>query len=279
MKYYIPEAVIFSKGAFVMEQSIRRRIIRCHESGLKPAEDEIVVEYPLTIMLNGTEFATIVCSPVDLEDLVYGFLAAEGVIRFSSNLKVLSIDLKGGFAYAETCHPVPLAREYYAKRFIGSCCGKGRQSFYFHNDVKTAKTITSQAVVTLDECFHLMEMMQNQSQCFRQTGGVHNAALCTRNQLIAMRTDIGRHNALDKIYGHWLRSPVPLYDKLVVFSGRISSEILLKTAKIGVGILLSKSAPTDLALTLADELGITTIGFMRNRKCNIYTHPNRILPH
>lgn len=79
-------------------------------------------------------------------------------------------------------------------------------------------------------------------------------------------------------YGHWLRSPIPLHDKLVAFSGRISSEILLKAAKIGVGILLSKSAPTDLALTLADELGITT-GFMRNRKCNIYTHPDRILPH
>ncbi len=263
----------------VMEQSIRRPVIRCHESELEPVEDDIVVEYPLTIMLNGIEFATIVCSPVDVEDLVYGFLAAEGVIRASSDLKALSLDYKGGFAYAETRNPSPQAREFYSKRFIGSCCGKSRQSFYFHNDVKTAKTVTSRAVVTLDECFQLMEMMHSRSNCFRQTGGVHNAALCDRSQILAMRTDIGRHNALDKLYGHWLRSPIPLHDKLAAFSGRISSEILLKAAKIGVGILLSKSAPTDLALTLADELGITTVGFMRNRKCNIYTHPDRILPH
>jgi FdhD protein len=88
--------------------------------------------------------------------------------------------------------------------------------------------------------------------------------------------DIGRHNALDKIYGHCLRNNISIHEKLLVFSGRISSEILLKAAKIGCEMVLSKSAPTDLALQLAEQLGITTIGFIRNEAFNIYTCPERI---
>jgi FdhD protein len=82
---------------------------------------------------------------------------------------------------------------------------------------------------------------------------------------------------LDKIYGTVLEQKITLNDKLIVFSGRISSEVLLKVSKIGVGILLSKSAPTDLALNLANELGITAIGFARENKMNVYTHPHRIV--
>ncbi|AFH84834.1 Formate dehydrogenase accessory protein FdhD [Bacillus anthracis str. H9401] len=89
--------------------------------------------------------------------------------------------------------------------------------------------------------------------------------------------DIGRHNALDKIYGYCLKNNISIGDKIIVFSGRISSEILLKVAKIGCEIILSKSAPTELALQLAEELGITTIGFIRNQSLNVYTHPERVL--
>jgi FdhD protein len=212
-----------------------------------------------------------------LEELVLGFLAAEGVIRFAAEVKSVGIDQKRGFAYVETTKPQTVAPDYYSKRWLGSCCGKSRQSFYFYNDARTAKTVTSRAKMTISECYRLMEMLQEKSSCFRQTGGVHNAALCEQGQILALRTDIGRHNTLDKLYGFWLHHPFPLSDKLIAFSGRISSEVLLKVAKMGVGILLSKSAPTDLALKLADELEITTVGFIRHQQANIYTHPERIL--
>jgi FdhD protein len=88
--------------------------------------------------------------------------------------------------------------------------------------------------------------------------------------------DIGRHNALDKIYGYCLKNNISIGNKVIVFSGRISSEILLKVAKIGCEVVLSKSAPTELALELAEELGITTVGFIRNNSFNIYTCPERI---
>jgi FdhD protein len=118
--------------------------------------------------------------------------------------------------------------------------------------------------------------MQEQSTDFKQTGGVHNAALCTSDELIISRTDIGRHNALDKIYGYCLQKKIPRADKVLAFSGRLSSEVLLKVAKIGIGIILSKSAPTTLGIDLANDLGITMVGFIRQNQLNVYSHPERI---
>jgi FdhD protein len=131
--------------------------------------------------------------------------------------------------------------------------------------------------ITTEDCFHLMHEMQDGANIFKKTGGVHNAALCDVHGIVLSRMDIGRHNALDKIYGHCLRHHISMQDKIIVFSGRISSEILLKVSKIGCEIVLSKSAPTELALQLAEQLGITTVGFIRQDTLNIYTHPQRIL--
>lgn len=238
--------------------------------------EEIAEEFALTIMLNGTEFATIVCSPFEIEELIIGFLAAEGIIRFYDEIKSISIDEKLGFAYVETFKEIDGTQTDHSKRFIGSCCGKSRQ-FYFKNDAKTAKTVMSSTTVKAGRCLALMKELHNRSEHFLKTGGVHNAALADSNQLLSMHTDIGRHNALDKLYGHILKNKLSVRDKIIVFSGRISSEVLLKVSKIGIGILISKSAPTNLALEFANELGITAIGFVRGDKMNIYTHPHRVI--
>lgn len=253
--------------------------IRDHSPVTEYTED-VATEYPLTIYINNEEFATLVCSPTNIEELVIGFLASEGFIRFyADDVQALSIDPHRGFAFVELTNKPIINQQYYSKRFFGSCCGKSRTSFYFHNDVRTAKTSTSKVQIEAKQCITLMESMQNESNIFKQTGGVHNAALCSPSEIIVSRCDIGRHNALDKIYGYSLMNRIPVRDRILVFSGRISSEVLLKAAKIGVGIILSKSAPTDLALDLANDLNITTVGFIRNEKMNIYTHPERIFIH
>jgi FdhD protein len=261
------------------ERIVTERVVYKYDGEtIEELSDTMAVEFPLTIKLNGEEFATMVCTPSDMEDLVIGFLASEAVIRSAGEIESLTVDPDKGFAYVELRNKLPMNRDTYSKRFIGSCCGKSRQ-FYFHNDVKTAKTIQTQSGVQVraEQCIRLMRKLQDASPHFRQTGGVHNAALCTVDDLLLSRTDIGRHNALDKIFGHMLRNNISSRDKIIVFSGRISSEVLLKTAKIGASILLSKSAPTDLALSLAEELGITAAGFVRNGQMNIYTHPHRIV--
>lgn len=239
-------------------------------------EDEIATEFPLTLKLDREEFATIVCTPTDLEDMVLGFLASEGIIRTAAELRSLHIDESRGIADVELVNKQNTAKDWVNKRFIGSCCGKSRQ-FYFHNDARTAKTIpTGSTTVTASECLELMRQLQQSSSEFQSTGGVHNAALCGPEGILITRTDIGRHNALDKIYGYCIRHQISLKGKMIAFSGRVSSEVLLKTAKIGAGLLLSKSAPTQLALQLADELGITVIGFIRGQSFNVYTHPERV---
>lgn len=238
-------------------------------------DDEVAIEYPLTIVVNGEEFATIVCSPSSLEELIIGFLASEGIIRHKQDIDSLNIDENRGFAYVQIHQNLQNLKENVSKRFIGSCCGKSRQ-FYFYNDVKTAKTVMKTISISYKQCFQLMEQLKEKSTLFKRTGGIHNGALCSKEKIIQSFSDIGRHNVLDKIYGYCIKNNVYLADKVIAFSGRISSEVLLKVSKMGCGILLSKSAPTNLALQLAEELNITTVGFMRGNKMNIYTHGERI---
>ncbi|MFZ3578729.1 formate dehydrogenase accessory sulfurtransferase FdhD [Virgibacillus sp. DJP39] len=121
-----------------------------------------------------------------------------------------------------------------------------------------------------------MTVFDERADVFSHTGGVHQAGLATNHQIEASFIDIGRHNALDKLFGFILLNKFPVKDYCILFSGRISSEVILKVSKIGSGILLAKSAPTDLALKLANDLQITAVGFIRNTSLNVYTHEGRI---
>ncbi|MDQ0256854.1 FdhD protein [Evansella vedderi] len=261
-----------------MVNEVRRtQPITKYEYGkLFEVEDTIATEYPLTVFVNGEEFATMVCTPTHLKELVIGFLASDGIIRFPDDIDSLSIDDEKGFAYVQLKNKQISSQSFVTKRFIGSCCGKSRQ-FYFQHDAKTAKTIRSRNTLTVQQSIHLMKTMQEDSSDFQLTGGLHNTALCTKDKVIVSRSDIGRHNALDKIYGYCMENNISLGDKVLVFSGRISSEVLLKVSKIGVGIILSKSAPTTLAIELAEDLGITAVGFVRGNRLNVYSHPERII--
>ncbi|BFH60863.1 formate dehydrogenase accessory sulfurtransferase FdhD [Paenibacillus azoreducens] len=253
-------------------------VIRYENGMIGEKTDLIVTEHPITIKINGEEFATLVCTPEYIEDMAVGYLASEGVIAGIDEIKNLWVQEEEGFVHAEVSRWSPLHRQLYSKRYVTSCCGASRQGFVFFNDAKTAKHLHDVPVeLSFDDVFRLVKDMQEGAEIFSKTGGVHNAALCDRNGILLERMDIGRHNALDKLYGYCLKRDIPMNDKIIVFSGRISSEILLKVAKIGCGIILSKSAPTGLALELAENLGITAVGFVRGSSCNVYTYPQRII--
>ncbi|MFC4619927.1 formate dehydrogenase accessory sulfurtransferase FdhD [Camelliibacillus cellulosilyticus] len=239
------------------------------------ALESVAREVPLTVSINGVEFATLVCTPSDRRELVIGFLASEGIIRKAAEIADLTFNDSQGYAYVQLTRDVSGQLEKSNRRFIGSCCGKSRQ-FYFQSDAETARTVLTITKISVQQCFQLMNDLSDQSQTFKETGGVHNAAFCHPNRIIAVRTDIGRHNALDKLYGFILAHRVSIKEGVIAFSGRISSEVVLKVAKMGIGLLLSKSAPTDLALKLASDLNITVIGFIRGERLNIYTHPERL---
>lgn len=262
----------------MLPTEVRREILRFENGETKYLEDCIVTEYPVTIKINGQEFVTMVSTPEYIEDMVIGFLASEGVIRQYEDIENIWIQEKEGFVHVKTKNINPFYKNLQSKRYITSCCGVSRQGFVFANDAMTAKKIEDVSIrLSFQDCFRLMNEMQKSADLFHHTGGVHNAALCDLNGIVLNRMDIGRHNALDKIYGHCLKNNIRISDKIIVFSGRLSSEILLKVAKIGCEVVLTKSAPTELALQLAEQLGITTIGFIRNQSLNVYTHTNRII--
>ena len=252
-----------------------RLVLSYREGEWVEKEDQIALEKPLTIRVNHMEFATLVCTPDHLEDMVTGFLASEGVILSYLDIDEMLFNESQGIVNVKANVRIPLTSETYTKRVIGSCCGKSRH-FYLQSDSRTARTIMKAPLLTAEECLGNMRALQNQSTTFKTTGGVHNAAIFMDGELLASRTDIGRHNALDKLYGYALRQHLKPSDLSVAFSGRISSEVVIKLSKMGIGVLLSKSAPTELAIQLAEDLNITTVGFIRNGRFNVYTKPERI---
>jgi FdhD protein len=256
---------------------VQRRTLHYQNGTAIDNEDRIVTEYPVTIKVNGQEFVTMVCTPEYIEDLAVGFLTSEGVIKQYQDIEDIWLQENEGFVHISTKKINPYFQKFDSKRYVNSCCGMSRTGFVFVNDALTAKKIDRIRVkLTIDDTFRLMDEMQKSATLFHDTGGVHNAALCDVNGMLINRVDIGRHNALDKIYGYCIRNNLSINDKIIVFSGRISSEILLKVAKIGCEVVLSKSAPTELALHLAEQLGITTIGFIREESLNVYTYPERL---
>lgn len=262
-----------------MNSTVKKRTVLKFKNGkMESVEDKIVTEFPVTVKINEEEFVTMVCSPQYIEDMVIGYLASEGVIREYKDIKNIWVQEKEGYVHVTIDKLNPYFQNLQNKRYITSCCGASRQGFVFINDALTAKKMNDISVeLSIKDCFQLMNKLQQSAATFQETGGVHNAAICDKNGFMLSRMDIGRHNALDKLYGYCLKNHISIRDKVVVFSGRISSEILLKVAKIGCEIVLSKSAPTELALDLAEELRITTVGFIRNDSLNIYTCPERIL--
>jgi len=251
-------------------------IVRVTEQGLSQGEDITTMEFALTIILNNQELVTLLCSPADLKYLAIGFLVSEGLVKSKDEIKKIVVDDQRGVVRVETEEDKGLASQLLFKRLITSGCGRGA-SFYSAADVKNQARVESQIVISAPQVFALVKEFQHRSQVYKATGGVHSAALCDTKNIIVFSEDIGRHNAIDKIFGECMLTDLPTEDRLIITSGRISSEILFKVAKRNIPILISKSAPTNLGVKLAADFGITLIGFARGKRMNVYTDSWRVV--
>jgi len=247
------------------------------DAGWIETEEVVADEMPLTIFVNQEEFATVVASPWEPRALAIGFLASEGVLRKPEDLKNLIVNEDKGLAYATVDNfEESLASKVFLKRYINSCCGRSRASFYYSTDAALCKTVTSDIQITSEQALRFARVLQNGSPVFKRTGGVHCGLIAQGDSVLSLHEDVGRNNVLDRVLGHCFSEQINLSDKVIAFTGRISSEIVLKISKMGAPILISRSAPTRLGLQLAEELGITLIGFTRGDKMNLYTHPERV---
>jgi len=239
-------------------------------------EDMVIAEYPLTIFLNGDEFITLLCSPNSLEYLVYGFLKSEGIIMKKDDVENVMIDEDKGFAHVTLKNRNPLSEELFGRRTMTTGCAKG-VTFYNVTDTIQLRPVQSTFSVSIDDIWTLSKRLNSESELFKLTGGVHSCCLCDSSEILIMKEDVGRHNALDKILGEVLVKGINLSDKMILTSGRVSSEMLIKTAKAGIPIIVSRSAPTALAVKQAQHLNMTLVGFARGTRANIYAGEQRIV--
>lgn len=251
-------------------------ILKINHGVRQQVEDTLVLESPLTIFLNDEELVTLLCTPEDIKFLAVGFLAAEGLLAGKDDIAKIVTDEDKGVVWVETVKNREMARDMVFKRLITSACGKGT-TFYNVVDASACQPVSSDVTITADQALHLAEEMQRHSLLYKDTGGVHNAALADSGKILIFGEDIGRHNAIDKIYGRCILEGIPIHDKIILTTGRISSEILLKVVKNQIPVIISRSAPTTLAVNLARKLGITVVGFARGKRMNIYSHEERIV--
>jgi FdhD protein len=251
--------------------------------------DTVAAEEPLEIRLNGTPLAVTMRTPGDDFDLVHGFLATEGVIRSADDVaglrycnsvddegrntyNVVDVDLAPGIEAPDTA----LDRNFYTSSSCGVC---GKASI---DAIRTRTTydVAGDAVrLPLDVLLALPDRLRAAQEVFAKTGGLHAAGLFTAaGELVALREDVGRHNAVDKVIGDGVRAArLPLTGQVLMVSGRASFELTQKAAMAGVPVLAAVSAPSSLAVELAREVGITLVGFLRGDGCNVYTCQERIL--
>ena len=259
-----------------MENEVERfPILRFTREGRSSIEDEVARELPVTIILNNQELVTMLCSPKNLDYLAVGFLSSEGFLKSKDEIKKIVVDDERGVVRLETVENKEFAQDVLFKRIISSGCGRGA-SFYSTADAASQK-IESRMEISTDEVFALANEFQHGSQLYLATHGVHSAALCDRKSILIFSEDIGRHNAIDKIFGKCLLENIPTDNRAVITSGRITSEILHKVARRGIPIIISISAPTNLGVRIADSLGITLLGFVRGKRINAYTNDWRIV--
>ncbi len=263
-----------------MELTKSRNIYRYDNGNLEQQKDLVVKEYPLTIFLNDEELVTLLCSPSSISFLAIGFLMSEGLIKNKSDIKKIVVNEENGIVHVDTYNSSSLSRQLFSKRIITTGCGKGSM-FYNGMDSLNCKKVSISTKFNSSDIIDLVKNFNKKSQLFIDTGGVHSACLgeCgeSGSQILAFHEDVGRHNAIDKIIGEAVMTDIALEDKMIITSGRISSEMLIKSAKRGISLIVSRSAPTDLALDIAEHLNITIAGFVRGQRMNIYTAHERII--
>jgi FdhD protein len=250
--------------------------------------DTLAAEEPLEIRVNGTALAVTMRTPGDDLDLAFGFLATEGVIRGAGDVVTARYCAGAQDDDVNTYNVLDLAlrpdvpppstdpsRNFYTTSSCG-VCGKAsidavrtRSAFPVADDPVRVGT----AVLA-----RLPDLLRAAQRVFDRTGGLHAAGLFTAaGELACVREDVGRHNAVDKVVGWALREHrLPLTGHVLMVSGRASFELAQKASMAGIPVLSAVSAPSTLAADLADEVGMTLVGFLRGDRMNVYTHPDRV---
>ncbi len=253
-----------SKGA--------QQIFKLEKGVLHPQERRVVSEFPLRLTVNGRELATLVASPHQLNFLVAGFFRLQGFIESLDDLLSLGICDDFGAAFVRIRGEVPEQ----LRPTLTSGCGTGiAYNLPEHLTGRTGAAAPASSF-TPAAVFSLMRELARKAENYSAHGGIHSAALGDGRQLLLYAEDLGRHNTLDRIAGEALFKKVETAGRMLVTSGRISTEMVAKSARLGIALIASRTSPTDQAVRLAEEAGITLVGYVRGDSFEVYSHAQRL---
>jgi FdhD protein len=237
----------------------------------EPLDARTIVETPVSLTVNAQVWLTFMCTPIDLEAMAIGFLYNEGIINTIAEVADIHLCEHGDNVDVWLNHNVEQPTSW---RRTSGCTGGvtavdalARLDVSFDGD---------ELQVQPERIGHLVEQLFNAQALYRQTGGVHTSALSDGNEIVLVAEDIGRHNTLDKIAGLCLMKNIQPQNRILLTTGRISSEMLQKAARMNVPILVSRTSPSSLSIEMANRYGITLIGYARRHRFNVYTQSRRI---
>lgn len=237
----------------------------------KEVDGEIVEEALACITLNGTELATFMCSPRDLDKMAIGFLYNEGIINHMDEIRNIHVSKN------DSCVDVWLYDVDQAlpeKKIITAGCGGG---VTFDDLSEQHAPLQSDLTVSPSQVAGLMRQMHLGATLYQRSRGIHTAALADGNTLLLQVEDVGRHNCLDKLAGAAFQTNLTTTNRVLLSSGRISSEMINKARRLGTPVVCSRTSPTSLSVALAQAWNMTIVAYLRQDRMRIYTHPERVL--
>lgn len=238
--------------------------------GFEFVDADVIVETPVSLTVNGQVWLTFMCTPVDLEAMAVGFLFNEGVISSIDEVVDVRVCAAGDNVDVWLHHAAEKPQNW---RRTSGCTG-GMTSV---EAIAPSRKITNGGVLSASQVGDLIGQLFESQQLYRQSGGVHTSGLSDGKRILAVAEDIGRHNTLDKLAGRLLLEGLHFTRRIILTTGRISSEMLQKASRLEAAIVISRTSPSSLSIELADRQGITLIGYARRNRFNVYTHPERIL--
>ncbi len=232
---------------------------------------EVINEKLVSIFVNGQELATIMCTPLDQGALALGFLANEGVIESAADVRAMHVCPSG------SCVDVWLRTASFEpprRMILTSGCGGG---VTFDDLSATYPPIESDRCVSPEQLWALMDMLYARADLYSRARGVHTSVLSDGQTVLVSAEDVGRHNTLDKLRGMALQAGIDTRDRILLTTGRVSSEMINKARSMGVPIVCSRTSPTSLSVRLAAEWNMTLVGYLRRNSMNVYTVRERVL--
>lgn len=230
----------------------------------------VIHEALLTIFVNLQELATLMSSPVQQEALALGFLYNELIIETRDDVRLVRANTRS------TAIDVLLSRSTFEpprRQVITSGCSGGVS---FQDLLATRPPLTSDFTTTPETLQNLRQHFKSASRLYNTVRGVHTSILGTADDMLLSAEDVGRHNTIDKIAGLALQQGIDTRDKILLSSGRISSEMLNKARRMGVPVVASHTSPTSLSLRMAEAWQICVVGYLRRGSMRVYTHPERL---